>query len=104
MYPCGRELECQAYAFAPPACAAKRLAAGCADYVTSVVVADDIAAVVAVVGLTQTASLSSQSASVGQLARTVSTPTAAVAEPANRRRLILEVVLDAVTASRSSPH
>lgn len=39
---CCRGITCQAYAFAPPACAAKHLAAGCRDYVTSVAVADDI--------------------------------------------------------------
>ncbi|KAK9825408.1 hypothetical protein WJX81_002309 [Elliptochloris bilobata] len=37
-------VECQAYVFAPPACAAKSLASDCRGYVTSVVVADDIIA------------------------------------------------------------
>ena len=37
-----RDIECQAVVFAPPACAAKSLASECRDYVTSVVVADDI--------------------------------------------------------------
>lgn len=39
---CCRDIDCQAVVFAPPACAAKKLAAECRDYVTSVVVADDI--------------------------------------------------------------
>ena len=37
-----RDIECQAVVFAPPACAAKKLASECREYVTSVVVADDI--------------------------------------------------------------
>lgn len=37
-----RNIKCQALVFAPPACAAKSLAGECRDYVTSVVVADDI--------------------------------------------------------------